>query len=159
MPLCLSEILRPEWYRILPLKVKVFRLQVFGAAYRKFSLKYTECWLKMNWIKIFDPEILQAADFIRGMEVNGKKFCVIKTGDSFFATQFYCPHAGAALAYGWCKNQKLICPYHRYEYDLQTGRGAPGQGDYINTYPIEIKEDGVYVQLPESSFLKKLFRL
>jgi 3-phenylpropionate/trans-cinnamate dioxygenase ferredoxin subunit len=113
---------------------------------------------KINWIKIFDTKILQAADFVRGLEISGKRLCIVKDGEKFFATQFYCPHAGAVLADGWCKEQRLICPYHRYEYDLKTGRGAPGQGDYIDLYPTEVREDGLYVGLPEPGFLKKIFR-
>lgn len=113
----------------------------------------------MNWIKLFGAEILQEPDFVKPVETAGKKICLVKTGNKFFATQFYCPHAGAALAYGWCREGKLVCPFHRYEYDLETGRGAPGQGDYINTYPVQIREDGLYANLPEPGFFKKIFRL
>jgi len=112
----------------------------------------------MNWIKIFNPEILQESDFVRSMKINGKKLCIIKSGPDFFATQSYCPHAGADLSMGWCKNGNLVCSYHRHEFDLKTGRGAPGQGDYIDTFPVEIREDGIYVGLPEPGWLKKIFR-
>ena len=60
----------------------------------------------MNWIKIFGPEILQEGDFVRGITAGNKKLCMVKSGDKFYATQFYCPHAGAALAYGACKEGK-----------------------------------------------------
>ncbi len=112
----------------------------------------------MNWVKIIDSDILPANDFIRSINVAGKKLCIIKSGENFYATQPYCPHAGAALAFGWCKNDRLICPYHRYEYDLKTGRGAAGQGDYIDMYPVEVRADGVYVGIKES-LLKKFFGL
>lgn len=110
----------------------------------------------MIWVKVFGKEILQANDFVRLADAGGKKICLVKSGSEFFATQPYCPHAGAALAYGTCKEGKLICPYHRYEYDLHSGRGNPGQGDYIDLYPVELREDGVYVGLKET-FLKRLF--
>ena len=81
-------------------------------------------------------------------------------GEEFFATQSRCPHAGADLSQGFCKDKKLICSFHRYEYDLTTGRGAPGQGDYINVYPLEQREDGLYIGFKERwSFIKKLFDL
>jgi 3-phenylpropionate/trans-cinnamate dioxygenase ferredoxin subunit len=67
-----------------------------------------------------------------------------------------CPHAGGILSGGWCKNGHIVCPIHRYEYSLQTGRGAIGQGDYIDIYPVEERVDGVYIGLKES-FWKKLF--
>ena len=104
-------------------------------------------------------EILQQPDFLEAVTVNGKKVCAIKSGQEIFITQAYCPHAGAGLSGGWCKNGKLICPFHRYEYDLHTGRGAPGQGDYIDIYATEKREDGIYVSLPEGfNLFKRLFK-
>ncbi|NEU07168.1 Rieske (2Fe-2S) protein [Flavihumibacter sp. R14] len=114
----------------------------------------------MNWIKILSLEDYSAGNFIRLIRVKGKKICLVKVGDEFFATQSRCPHAGADLSQGFCKDKKLICAFHRYEYDLQTGRGAPGQGDYINIYPLEQREDGLYIGLKEKwNFIKKLFDL
>ncbi|WP_090703822.1 Rieske (2Fe-2S) protein [Daejeonella rubra] len=99
----------------------------------------------MNWIKIFPLSILSAEDFLKKIDISGKKLCVVKTEEKFYAIQNKCPHAGAELSNGWCTKGKIICPYHRQEFDLETGRGAPGQGNYVDTYPVEIKDDGVYV--------------
>jgi len=113
----------------------------------------------MQWHKIFEADILTQSDFVKQITVKGKKFCAIKNNDQIVVTQAYCPHAGAGLAGGWCEKGKLVCPFHRYEYDLQTGRGAPGQGDYIEIYQTEIKEDGVYLGLKEKfAFLKAFFK-
>jgi 3-phenylpropionate/trans-cinnamate dioxygenase ferredoxin subunit len=113
----------------------------------------------MTWLKIFDTEILQHNDFIRPIQVQGKKLCLIKSEAEFFVTQLRCPHAGADLSLGWCKDGNLVCSYHRHEFDLKTGRGAAGQGNYINTYPVEVRDDGIYVGLPEKGFFQKLFRI
>ena len=110
----------------------------------------------MKWFKIFETGADQDNDFVKAITVNGKKLCAVKSGNEFFITQAYCPHAGAGLSGGWCKDGKLICPFHRYEYDLHTGKGAAGQGDYIDVYPTEKRADGVYVALPERF---NLFRL
>jgi len=112
----------------------------------------------MNWIKILSSSDYLAENFIRLIRVDGKKICLVKVGDEFFASQSRCPHAGADLSQGFCKDKKLICAFHRYEYDLTTGRGAPGQGDYINIYPLERREDGLYIGFKERwAFIKKLF--
>jgi nitrite reductase (NADH) small subunit/3-phenylpropionate/trans-cinnamate dioxygenase ferredoxin subunit len=31
-------------------------------------------------------------------------------------------HAGAPLKNGWCERGKVICPFHRHEFDLISGR-------------------------------------
>lgn len=115
----------------------------------------------MKWIRILlNSDVTDGEDFVTKIKVEGKTFCLVRYNDKFYATQAKCPHAGADLSFGWCKQGKLICPYHRYSYDLETGKGSEGQGDYINIYPIEVRKDGVYVGLPErKGWLKKLFRL
>ena len=114
----------------------------------------------MNWIKIFSKEIYSSGNFIRLIKVEGKKICLVKVDNEFFATQSTCPHAGADLSQGFCKDKKLICAFHRYEYDLKTGRGATGQGDYINIYPLEVREDGLYIGFKEKwAFIKKMFKI
>jgi len=114
----------------------------------------------MKWIKILSEEAYSAENFLRLIKVEGKKICLVKAGEYFYATQSRCPHAGADLSQGICKDKKLICAFHRYEYDLKTGRGAPGQGDYINIYPLERREDGLYIGFKDKwAIIRKLFRV
>ncbi|WP_233276905.1 Rieske (2Fe-2S) protein [Mucilaginibacter paludis] len=62
------------------------------------------------------------------------------------------------MSYGWCKDGKLVCPVHRFSYDIHTGRGSAGQGDYIQTYPVEIRSNGVYVGVSSRwDLISKLF--
>ena len=103
----------------------------------------------MKWFKIYPQQIFQSEDFIRTVQVDGKKLCIIKTEGEFYAVQNKCPHAGADLNNGWCAAGKLVCPYHRHEFDLKTGRGAEGQGNYIDTYSLELREDGLYIGIPK----------
>lgn len=109
----------------------------------------------MNWIKI---EIdLPSQDFIQQIKINGKKLCVIRNEGELHVVQNTCPHAGGILSGGWCKEGKIVCPIHRYEYDLKNGRGAEGQGDYIDIYPIEVRSDGVYIGFKQTMW-QRFFR-
>jgi len=96
-------------------------------------------------------------DFVQQILINGKKLCMVREQGQLYVVQNTCPHAGGILSGGWCKNGYLICPIHRYAYNLTTGRGAEGQGDYIDTYPVESRPDGIYIGMKES-WLGKLFK-
>jgi len=96
-------------------------------------------------------------DFIMQVSINGKKLCLLRHQAEIFAVQNTCPHAGGILSGGTCKNGYLICPIHRWEYNLKTGRGAEGQGDYIDTYPLDIRSDGLYIGFKER-WLKRFFK-
>ncbi len=109
---------------------------------------------KIRWYKIFDSII--AADQqiplnrVQTMLVAKKNICVAHTGEGFFAVNDKCPHNGASLGRGHCTNENsIVCPVHRYHFDLRTGRAKSGLGDTVDTYPLEIREDGVFVGLNE----------
>lgn len=108
----------------------------------------------LKWHKI--DKVLPVDEFVMQVNVAGKKLCLVRHQEQIFAVENTCPHAGGILSGGWCKDGHLVCPIHRWEYNLKTGRGAAGQGDYIDTYPVEIKPEGTYIGIKES-FWKKLW--
>lgn len=110
----------------------------------------------MIWVKVLSKQELNSEDFVKMVLANNQKICLIKNDEQFYAIQNTCPHAGGILSGGWCKHGHIVCPIHRYEYNLITGRGAAGQGDYIDIYPTELREDGLYVGFKQS-WIKKLF--
>jgi nitrite reductase/ring-hydroxylating ferredoxin subunit len=105
-----------------------------------------------KWIKV-DVQVPNV-DFIKGIQVGQKALCLVRHQGELFATENRCPHAGGILSGGWCENGNLVCPVHRYQYSLKNGRGAEGQGDYVYTYPVEERADGLYVQIKESWFTR-----
>jgi len=89
----------------------------------------------MKWIALNKDELKDST--IQLVSVEGLKICLVKYNDEYFATSSKCPHAGADISKGWCENGYLVCPFHRYKYNLETGRGILGQGDYIEKYPVK----------------------
>ena len=79
-------------------------------------------------------------------ELRSEKICITRTAKGFFAVQDKCPHNGASLSKGFCSKQnEIVCPLHRYSFDLETGKATSGGGYALKTYPIEIKDNGVFV--------------
>jgi len=59
-----------------------------------------------------------------------------------------CPHQGGPLGEGSIETGLLRCPWHGWDFDPITGE-TPGEfDDCVETYPVEEREDGVYVGLP-----------
>ncbi len=98
----------------------------------------------MKWYKI--PYNIQTDQpFLKRIKLGDRTVCLVGYEGKVHALSAFCPHAGADLAQGWCKDEQLICPIHRYSYNINTGKGAPGQNDYIDVFPVEQKADGLYV--------------
>jgi len=115
---------------------------------------------KIHWYKLFDSteaaSRMLAVGNVTTMQVGRKKICLAHTSEGFFAVNDRCPHNGASLGNGYCTNEgSVVCPLHRYHFDLHTGRAKSGLGDAVETYPIEIRDDGMFIGFKETSW--KLF--
>jgi 3-phenylpropionate/trans-cinnamate dioxygenase ferredoxin subunit len=115
---------------------------------------------KYNWHKVAES----AADFfwqennLCEIEVKGKTICVARNGADVFACAHKCPHAGGHLADGFVDALgNVVCPLHRYKFSLQNGRNVTGEGYYLKTYPVEVRENGVYIGIEEGG-LFQLFK-
>ena len=111
---------------------------------------------KYTWHKIADyiTELAFADNNIAVAEANGKKICVARFNETLFAFAYKCPHAGGFLADGYIDALgNVVCPLHRYKFNMQNGRNVSGEGYYLKHWPIEIRNDGVFVGFEESSGL------
>jgi len=71
-------------------------------------------------------------------------------GGEFFALSNTCPHAGGYLNYGPLDGYLIECPLHYWPFDLRTGEliGIFEEDARLNTYPVIIEGDEVFVELP-----------
>ena len=103
-----------------------------------------------HWIKIFENQTefenyIQLNTFVI-FELKGEKICVTRTEKGAYAVQDKCPHNGASLSKGFCtKENEIVCPLHRYSFNLESGKATSGGAFALKTYPIEQKADGVYL--------------
>lgn len=74
---------------------------------------------------------------------------------TFSALDNRCPHQGGPLGEGQIENGWLRCPWHGYDYHPCTGAPPPPFEDAVETFPVELREDGIYVGLaPEQPHVK-----
>lgn len=110
----------------------------------------------MKWFKL-PQDVIAAKRPIQFVKLEGTSFCLIYHQDEWHATSYKCPHAGANLADSWCENGHIICPHHRHHFDLKTGKGAAGQNNFIRIYQLQERQDGWYIELPQS-FFSRIFK-
>ena len=80
--------------------------------------------------------------------VAGKRIGLIKKNNNIYAFAALCPHASAPLCEGWLDPLgRIVCPDHKYRFDPANGRNTSGEGYKLFTYPVEIKEDTVFIGL------------
>jgi 3-phenylpropionate/trans-cinnamate dioxygenase ferredoxin subunit len=91
-------------------------------------------------------EIQFASNDIAVVDVNGKPICIGKFRDRLFAFAYRCPHAGGIMADAYINALgQVACPIHRYKFDLVNGRNVTGEGYYLKNWPVELRDNGVFV--------------
>ena len=114
---------------------------------------------KYKWHKIANDksELVFPANGLLEVEAGGKRVCVAKVKDNLYVCSAKCPHAGGIIADGFIDAlNNVVCPVHRYKYNLQNGGNVSGEGYYLKTYPIDEREDGVYIGIDSNTFLNWL---
>ena len=112
---------------------------------------------KYKWHRIAATatDIQWTSGGIGEVEVNGKKICIGRFQEEWYAFADTCPHAGAPMmdAYiaGVCQ---VVCPVHQLKFNLKNGRDANGEGYTLKTYPVEVRPDGVFVGFEEGGLFK-----
>jgi nitrite reductase/ring-hydroxylating ferredoxin subunit len=106
-----------------------------------------------KWHKIADSieELNFSTDGLSSIEVEGKKICVAKHHDEVFGCSAKCPHAGGDMSQGYVDALgNIVCPLHRYKFSLLNGRNTSGEGYFLKNYPIEIRENGIFIGIEEA---------
>ena len=114
---------------------------------------------KYVWHKLADSvvEIAFSSNNLAELTIGGKTICVALNKENLCAFSGKCPHAGGSLSHGYLDAaENIVCPLHRYKFSLKNGRNISGEGYYLKTFPVEIRNDGVFVGFDESNFFSWL---
>lgn len=98
-------------------------------------------------------------------EAGGRPIGIFKVDDQIYAVKNVCPHKQAPLARGTVggtmlpsdtpgelefglADKVLKCPWHGWEFDLETGKCIFGVSDRrVATYAVEVRDGQVYVEV------------
>ena len=101
----------------------------------------------VRWLKVLEPEELPEGRVVP-VTCEHRTLCMTHHDGRYGALDNRCPHQGGPLGEGSIENGLLRCPWHGWDYDPLTGK-APGFDDGVETFEVDVREDGIYVALPE----------
>ena len=110
---------------------------------------------EMHWVLVTDaPLSLDWPDNqLLDLEVDSKKITLAKFKDGYFAFAQKCPHASGRMAQGYINPLgQVVCPLHRYAFDMKNGRNTTGEGYFLKTYPVELRPHGLFIGFKPNSF-------
>lgn len=112
-----------------------------------------------TWHKIADSEtdLSFSPEGLATVEAGDKKLCISLFKDELFACTAKCPHAGGNMAGGYIDAMgNIVCPLHRYKFSIVNGRNVTGEGYFLKTYPVEKRENGIFIGIEQSGMFSWL---
>jgi nitrite reductase (NADH) small subunit len=99
------------------------------------------------------------------VSIGGRLIGVIRTEDAIYAIRNVCPHQGAELCRGGVSGtmlpsaaheyvfgmhgRVLRCPWHGWEFDMETGRSVFDPDNVrVRTYPVTVEDGSIVVEMP-----------
>jgi nitrite reductase (NADH) small subunit len=74
-----------------------------------------------DFVRICSQSELPAAGEVREFTAGGRAFCVANLNGTISVLDGVCPHEGGPLGEGSIEAGRVVCPWHGYAFDLQTG--------------------------------------
>ena len=100
---------------------------------------------------------------LKAVKASGRDLVVARRGDQLFALRDVCPHYGARLSGGVLSSARLVrgvgeyaldedtpilrCPWHNWEYDVQSGSCRQDETKRVAVYPTEVVNGDVIVTI------------
>lgn len=79
-------------------------------------------------------------------KVDGTSVAVFPHDGDVYAIENVCPHQGGPVGEGKIEDGCIHCPWHGWQFDLDTGEHVHGQGA-LNVFPVKVKDEVVYVSI------------
>lgn len=76
----------------------------------------------------------------------------------YYALSNSCIHKGGPLSKGFLNGDIVTCPWHGWKYSVKTGKAPHKGGDSVNSYPVKIIEDKIYVSSIPTVVGKRIFQ-
>lgn len=101
----------------------------------------------LNWFRVLDLDELPEGR-VKTVTAGHKSLAMTHYEGKISALDNKCPHQGGPLGEGSIENGWLRCPWHGWDFCPHDGKPPGGYDDGVPTYPVEIRDDGVYVGMP-----------
>jgi len=79
--------------------------------------------------------------------VNGKTIAIFHHDGKFYALDHTCAHRGGPLGDGFLEGNTVVCPWHGWEFDLETGQCMNMPGAFVAVYSVVVEGEEIKIQL------------
>lgn len=81
------------------------------------------------------------------VKIDGRPIAIFNNGGKYYALDDTCPHEGGSLGQGGIEEDVVVCPWHEWRFNIETGESHEIPGFYVDTFPVIIKGNDVCIEM------------
>ncbi len=101
----------------------------------------------MSFVKLTTQSELPKPGEAKEFELGEKTICVANVNGTITAMDNVCLHMGGPIGQGYIEGEKIVCPWHGWEYNIKTGELGDDPKSKLAVYPIKVENDDVLVDV------------
>jgi nitrite reductase (NADH) small subunit len=99
----------------------------------------------MPFIRLCSTSQLPAEGEAAEITVGDRIICVANVDGQISAMDNVCLHRGGPLGQGLIEGNKIVCPWHGWMFDIQTGAASHDNRARVAVYPVVIEGEDVMI--------------
>jgi nitrite reductase (NADH) small subunit len=97
-----------------------------------------------EWVRLCTVADAPSDGGLLQAEAAGRTVCLANVDGTLRAVDNTCPHRQGLLAEGWIENGEVVCPWHGWSFDPETGKCTNASGA-VEAYPVKLQGKDVLV--------------
>jgi nitrite reductase (NADH) small subunit len=80
-------------------------------------------------------------------EIKGVTVCLANVDGKLSALDNWCPHRRGPLGQGWVEGNAVVCPWHSWAFNVETGVAEPPERAKVDVFSVKTEGGEVLVEL------------
>jgi nitrite reductase (NADH) small subunit len=81
------------------------------------------------------------------VDIDGRPIAVYNTNGTFHATDNYCPHKGGPLNEGTLIGNMVLCPWHRWAFDVTDGKCITNPIAKVSCFEVIVEGEDLLIRI------------
>lgn len=100
-----------------------------------------------EWVRLCSLAEAPASGQVTEKEAHGVAVCLANVEGKLSALDNWCPHRRGPLGQGWLEGNAVVCPWHSWTFDLETGDALPPDRGHVDVLAVKVQGEDVFVDL------------
>ena len=102
------------------------------------------------WVRLCGVAEAPAEGNVMEAEAAGVAVCLARVKGKLAAMDNWCPHRRGPLGQGWVEGNGVVCPWHSWTFDVETGEAEYPEGERVAVYPVRVEGEDVLVDVGDA---------